>query len=291
MEKRLDQGPLTIREPREDTRTPAVSFVSAAHNLDPAPPDRDTAANRDPGNRQTAARIRPVEEREVKFVVPLDAALRAVANSPKLEILQTYFADNELAKVKTVLDSIAPGSWPAGLELQQARLRRTASAQGVSYSLELKSPRGTTDDLKNSRQELSVPLSFEAYSCFLPFASGGSIRKDRYCLPGTINMPGGPSSATEQVHVVAHVDIFTEAAGKPVPHYKLRVATVDVEVANKAQENRLVAGDHTIGLVSLYGKEISSRQKMRSALSPRRVAKEGFDEKALRATRRLCPAD
>lgn len=229
-------------------------------------------------------------ERERRYVCSLQQIEGRLADS-SLEyrhIVQSYFPKSFgqiLVPLAVELRLLSPRY--RELQVTQARLRLEEVGSHSLYTLTVK---GRTDSLHPSeRVELPVSLERETYEALVPYASGGTVTKDRFMLP--LDQEECDEIGEE---VGEHLEGLTLEVDLPESRYgngtevqslrELNIAFVEIELPSRALEERLCEGSHKIPVIrrSLdISKDQVEHEKYRKVLSWSRLARKGLSDAKL----------
>jgi hypothetical protein len=242
--------------------------------------------------RREATRKSPVVlEREMHFVMRFSRLKAAVDLSgfDRRLIIQHYFpqrrvklAVHALCRLRGIEMDVADE-----LDLTKARLRQFIKpGHPPKYYLEAKGPRGEHGRTRTECPELPSRLSRYEYYALRPLATAGYARKIRFRIPGEARDLRG------NIHPLRlQADVWL-AAGKRKdalrhPSQKLDMVTIDLELPRRDLVIAIRAWDHNFHFLH-EAKELTRGEKPRKrALGNRRLAREGFDDFARRAVKKL----
>ena len=228
-------------------------------------------------------------EREIRYFINL-ADLRThvmLDPSQSVKIVQRYFPKDLLGLIKGFVAEM--GQFHPlinGVVFSQARIRRAEGPDGVSYTLEAKGPFQTR--VRGERREMPITISAELYKDLLPFASAGAYEKVRYPIEGRIISSDGAACKVQ-----AEIDLPMGAGRdfRSIDKRQLNFAFVDVELPHKELVRPLRAGAHSFTFLQRAIDLSRADPETLAAVSTRRIAKRGFDQKAWAAIRRLQAID
>lgn len=236
----------------------------------PAPPKMTTPWPEFEFGPASAALRQPPMEIELKYFVPLERVIASglIDRLEPRRIVQDYFPRSS---VPELIDELRLSErFDRTDELTSARLRRSETSRGTLFSIDFKSRKQEGELGRLSRFEVSIPLSFEQYTCFSTRATTGTIEKLRYSLSGVV-MP----DTKHEMEVTAEVDIIMRAGGKGKlvdPSFAL----VDIELPDESLVKAMRAGFHTFDLLESKVVELTAAsQDLQDVLSSRRMAKHG----------------
>lgn len=239
---------------------------------------------------KSAPRSRADKFEELKFNVPREIeakyfitrqALENEVDLGKLEhqrISQSFIPRSLLAEaVHVVKEHGLLKSLPEKMpfDVSYARIRRVKEGDERIYFFTIKGPK----DANLARAEIEVEIPKSLYRELMPLATDGTVKKDRYILPG--------STWNEDKHRVsltkgAEIDIITHLGSgnnfRRLSSSETQFALVDVEFRSAAQRNHFHDGHHTLRFLKLSGIELSpTDSELGKYLTMRYMGRNGVD--------------
>ncbi len=208
-------------------------------------------------------------EREVKYLIPVDRI--ASLSGERFILTQSYIPRTHRQLLSELIHELGDFEF-FRQDLRKLRLREShALASGESRYL-LQGKRRLPGHSNVETIELSVPISRELYDALLPYATNGSVQKQRTVVASEC-MP----------ELRAELDLMTGWGSHPSDLTRLRpeFATVDIELVNASQLELLRSGREVFPFLR-PAVELTDglHEELRSAVSAKRVAKRGLNEKA-----------
>lgn len=171
----------------------------------------------------------------------------------------------------------------------RARLRKTNDGSETRYLLQVKTPKRRDPIGTTYRKEVSCEISSSEFQRLLRLPTVGFIRKTRFALPFQLKWRGTSWLMAATADFVRASGPLMEGAMIPREQFAETppIVITDIELPAEAAATFL-NGNHTLALGHAEHTLLSSLSSQdQRALSASRLAKRGFDRRAMRAISRL----
>jgi CYTH domain-containing protein len=216
------------------------------------------------GAHTPSADVAQSTEIELKFFIPANILKPLIQGRESFQIEQHYFPKD----VTTILkrEFSLPLLVEDSHEFKVARIRQTRLPDGAYHHLiEFKGPKADI-----SRREFGISIHQYTYRRLLEQATGGSVLKNRFEIPGIIR------HNRRDIISVAQVDVVLKA-GSPLEALHQSLATVDIELASPDLAETLLKGDHSFDFLNMCVPLFGESREIGKEISTRKLAKRGLD--------------
>ncbi len=224
------------------------------------------------------------KEIETKFFVTRKALEESIdfSNLTHQRISQSFIPRSLLAEaVRVCKEHGFLASMPDELpfDVSYARVRRVKEEGERTFYFTIKGQK----DKNYSRAEVEFEIPKKLYRDLLPLATDGTVKKDRYLLPGST---WDDSRHRTSLSKGAEIDIITHL-GKGDQFRKLtnaetQFALIDVEFRSAKQRDQFHDGHHTLRILKRAGIELDPTSESGAKfLTMRYLARNGVDKAVL----------
>lgn len=233
-------------------------------------------------------------ERELRWIMPFTVATDVLswAHATTTVIHQHYFPRKHIEYLKYLIVDALDVTIAAldSSNLTSARIRRSIG-DTERFTLELKSPKTGNETELLSRAEYSAEISEDRFKRLRKIATRGYLEKTRHTLEGTVSEFIGTRRITHRATL--DIDLIHQAGMDAkrgdAPLYKEHnFAMLDLEVASAAALAAADVGQHSFRFLESEAVKISGlKRAVQSALSVKRIARDGIDSEARAVLKRL----